>query len=59
MFGEVEEKTGLQIRRLVGSGNGIRKNKALQEIARLQFGAELELSPYEEEAACGAAKVHE
>ena len=59
MFGEVEEKTGLQIRRLVGSGNGIRKNKALQEIAKLQFGVELELSPYEEEAACGAAKVHE
>lgn len=59
MFGEVEEKTGLKIRRLVGSGNGIRKNKALQEIARLQFGVELELSPYEEEAACGAARVHE
>ena len=59
MFGEVEEKTGLRIRRLVGSGNGLRKNKALQEIAKLQFGVEPELSPYEEEAACGAAKVHE
>lgn len=56
MFGQVQEKTGLTIRSLVGSGNGLRKNGILQRIASEQFGAPLVMSRYVEEAACGAAK---
>lgn len=40
---------------LVGSGNGIRKNEALRRILSEKFDMPLELSPYEEEAAYGAA----
>lgn len=42
---------------LVASGNGLRKNRVLQEISSEMFGAELVLSQYEEEAACGAARI--
>ena len=41
--------------RLVGSGNGIRRNPMLRKILSGMFGAELELARYEEEAAAGAA----
>ncbi len=41
--------------RLVGSGNGLRKNPVLQRLVSERFGAPLEMSPFEEEAACGAA----
>ena len=41
--------------RVVGSGNGLRKNPVLQKLVAERFGAPLELSPFEEEAACGAA----
>lgn len=41
--------------RMIGSGNGIRKNVHLQKIAAEKFGMELELSRCTEEAACGAA----
>ncbi len=41
--------------RLIGSGNGLRKNPVLQKLVSERFGAPLELSPFEEEAACGAA----
>ena len=41
--------------RVVGSGNGLRKNPVLQKLVAELFGAPLELSPFEEEAACGAA----
>lgn len=40
---------------IVGSGNGIRKNKALARIAESTFGGELCVPVYTEEAACGAA----
>lgn len=42
-------------KRIVGSGNGLRKNPVLQKLVSGRFGAPLELSPFEEEAACGAA----
>lgn len=41
--------------RLTGSGNGLRKNRALQKIVEQTFRAELAISPYQEEAARGAA----
>lgn len=40
---------------LIASGNGYRRNEILRQISREMFGAPLELAPYEEEAACGAA----
>ncbi len=39
------------------SGNGLRKNQVLQNIFSERFEAELVLSRYEEEAACGAALI--
>lgn len=42
---------------LIASGNGLRKNKTLQEICSSTFQAPLTLAPYEEEAAYGAALV--
>ena len=40
---------------IVGSGNGVRKNKALIRIAEQVFGGQLRVPLYTEEAACGAA----
>lgn len=40
---------------LVGSGNGVRKNKALQRAFELRFGAEIKIPAHNEEAAFGAA----
>ena len=40
---------------IVGSGNGVRKNKALVRIAEQIFGSKLRVPLYTEEAACGAA----
>ena len=44
------KKTGI-----VGSGNGIRKNKALTEIAGKKFGGEVKIPRHTEEASFGAA----
>ncbi len=41
----------------IASGNGLRKNQVLREIFSEMFDAEMELSQYEEEAACGAASI--
>ena len=41
--------------RIIGSGNGLRKNAHLQKIVRERFGMQLQLSQCREEAACGAA----
>ncbi len=46
---------GVQVRQLIGSGNGLRKNPVLQEAFQRTFQMALSLSPFEEEAACGAA----
>lgn len=47
--------TGAKTETIVCSGNGIRKNKALQRVASEVFGAEIKIPRYEEEAAYGAA----
>ena len=49
------EQMGEKKRDLVGSGNGIRKNAALVEIAKQRFGGSLKIPAHTEEAACGAA----
>ncbi len=41
--------------RIIASGNGMRRNRCLQNIAAERFGMTLELSAQTEEAACGAA----
>ena len=51
MFAEMNVKRGS----LVGSGNGIRKNKALILAAEEMFGAEMKIPAHMEEAAFGAA----
>lgn len=47
--------TGERAVSMVASGNGLRKNRILQEICAQMFEAEISLAAYEEEAACGAA----
>jgi len=49
------EKTGRRASRLVGSGNGIRRNALMRELAEEIFGMEMKMPLYQEEAACGAA----
>lgn len=41
---------------MIGSGNGLRKNRHLQRAFERVFSCPMELSRYEEEAACGAAR---
>ena len=55
MYVRIHEGTGITARRLVASGNGVRRNPVLRQIFEEMFQAKLELSAYEEEAACGAA----
>ena len=40
---------------IVGSGNGIKRNRVLQKVTEKTFNMDLKLSPYEEEAAYGTA----
>ena len=51
----MEQGLGIHRSHIVASGNGMRRNPALQRIAGEQFGMSLSLSPNTEEAACGAA----
>lgn len=55
MFLTIQKGTAIRAEKLIGSGNGIRRNKVLQSILEQMFGAALILSQYQEEAACGAA----
>ena len=55
LYGQIHAITGLEAKRLVASGNGLRRNRILREIFSRMFEAELTLAPYEEEAAYGAA----
>ena len=55
MYQLMYQATGIKAMNLVASGNGLRKNKVLQEISSRMFHAELSLAIYQEEAACGAA----
>ena len=41
---------------MIGSGNGLRKNRHLQRAFERVFSCPMALSKYEEEAACGAAR---
>lgn len=49
------EKTGKRATQLVGSGNGIRKNPLLRQLAEEMFGMKMKIPSWQEEAACGAA----
>ncbi len=51
----MEQGLGIERSHIVASGNGMRRNPALQRIAGEQFGMSLSLSRNTEEAACGAA----
>ena len=51
----MKEGTGRQLTLLVGSGNGLRSNPVMQEIAERRFGCPLILPRCLEEAAAGAA----
>lgn len=54
-YREAEPLLGRQVNKVVGSGNGLRKNRLWQQITGEIFGMELEMSDMPEEAACGAA----
>lgn len=55
MYRMVQAGTAIKIKRMIGSGNGLRKNPVLCEIMEELFGTKLVLAQYEEEAAVGAA----
>ena len=55
MYLTIQNGTGMQIKYMIGSGNGVRKNPVLREIVEEMFGAKLALAECEEEAATGAA----
>ena len=55
MYQTIQNGTGMQIKYMIGSGNGLRKNPVLCEIVEEMFGAKLALAECEEEAATGAA----
>lgn len=55
MYVSMCEKTGKKATKLVGSGNGIRKNKLMQELAEEMYGMKMQVPLYQEEAAYGAA----
>lgn len=55
MYVKMCEATGKKATKLVGSGNGIRKNKLMQELAEEMYGMKMEIPLYQEEAAYGAA----
>lgn len=55
MYTQMCAVTGRKAAKLVGSGNGLRKNRLMQELAEMRFGMKLEIPLYQEEAAYGAA----
>ena len=55
VYQQIYEGTGIRVRSLMGSGNGVRRNEVLQRIFCDMFACNLQLSPFEEEAASGAA----
>lgn len=55
MYDEMTRITGRHAKILVGSGNGMRKNKLMQKLAGEIFGMRVEIPSFTEEAACGAA----
>ena len=55
MYQVISKGTGTKAAHLIGSGNALRKNPSLVRIFGEKFGCPLEMSPWKEEAACGAA----
>lgn len=55
MYQEMYRMTGNRALHLVGSGNGIRRNRLMQELAEKMFGMKLSIPKCQEEAAFGAA----
>lgn len=54
-FVRVTGRSGLDCRRLVGAGNGLRENPLLARIVAEEFGMPVHLAEHREEAAYGAA----
>lgn len=52
---DMYKESGAAVSEIVGSGNGIRKNPALQRIVCNMFESKMKIPYYEEEAAFGAA----
>lgn len=55
LYVNIQNGTGISKSKLIASGNGVRRNGALQNILRDRFGMPLEVEQNEEEAAFGAA----
>ena len=55
LYTTIQNGTGIAKSRLIASGNGVRRNTALQNILQDRFGMPLEVERNEEEAAFGAA----
>lgn len=55
LYGKMEKGMQMSKGRIVASGNGIRKNRHLQEIMGKKFKMSLQMAEHEEEAAYGAA----
>lgn len=56
-FLRIRHAVGKSYRRLIGSGNALRKNQVLRRVIAERFALPLDLLPHEEEAALGAARV--
>lgn len=55
MYKAMHAMTGISASKLVGSGNGIRRNPLMRELAEELFGMSMDIPACEEEAAYGAA----
>lgn len=57
MYCKIAEATNMDAETVIGSGNGLRKNKVLQQVFERLFHKNVRVSLNQEEAACGAAKL--
>lgn len=55
LYETIQQGTGIQVKHILASGNGLCKNRMLQQIFQEMFQADLTLSKHQEAAACGAA----
>lgn len=55
IYQEIYQGTGIGAEKLIASGNGARRNEVLRDTLKKLFQAELEITAFQEEAACGAA----
>lgn len=56
MYSAIRANAGIEVKRIVASGNGVRRNAVLRQVLAETFRAEVKLADCEEEAACGAAR---